>query len=152
MAQGPEPSMEEILSSIKRIISEEDVPGPRRGHGSTDVEVLELTDAVSEPQTIAAPEPASFEPVSVEKQVASTTVPDRDSLISASTAAATRQALAALDKVTIRPENPASDNSLESLVRELLRPLLREWLDANLPRIVQATVDREVARLSGRGV
>jgi cell pole-organizing protein PopZ len=29
--------------------------------------------------------------------------------------------------------------------------MLKEWLDANLPRIVQATVDREVARISGRG-
>ncbi len=45
---------------------------------------------------------------------------------------------------------PLDGRTLEDVVRELLRPLLKTWLDDNLPRIVQATVDEEVARISRR--
>jgi hypothetical protein len=41
------------------------------------------------------------------------------------------------------------DNTLEGLVRELLRPMLREWLDAKLPDIVEAMVAREIERITG---
>jgi cell pole-organizing protein PopZ len=40
--------------------------------------------------------------------------------------------------------------TLEELVRELLRPMLKQWLDANLAAIVQRAVDREVAKLATR--
>jgi cell pole-organizing protein PopZ len=43
---------------------------------------------------------------------------------------------------------PADGRTLEDVVRELLRPLLKDWLDSNLPQIVQATVDREVERIA----
>ncbi|HEY9216985.1 MAG TPA: DUF2497 domain-containing protein, partial [Phenylobacterium sp.] len=41
-----------------------------------------------------------------------------------------------------------SDVTLEAVVRELLRPLLKQWLDDNLPGIVQAAVDAEVERIA----
>lgn len=40
-----------------------------------------------------------------------------------------------------------SDNTLEGLVREMLRPMLKEWLDANLSRIVEEKVEAEVQRI-----
>jgi cell pole-organizing protein PopZ len=43
---------------------------------------------------------------------------------------------------------PAAGRTLEDLVRELLRPMLKEWLDANLPRIVEAKVAEEVERIA----
>ena len=47
---------------------------------------------------------------------------------------------------------PAAGRSLEDLVREMLRPLLKDWLDQNLAPIVQARVQAEVERVSrGRG-
>lgn len=155
--------MEEILSSIKRIIAEDtDVPPPRQAEPVEDPDVLELTDTVGEPATMAAFEPFE-EPVSAEEAPAIATAPvappasppassqaKADALLSAATADATRQALASLSRMVVKPENPAADNTLEGLVRELLRPMLKEWLDANLPGIVQATVDREVARIAGR--
>jgi cell pole-organizing protein PopZ len=42
-------------------------------------------------------------------------------------------------------------NTLEGLVREMLKPMLRAWLDENLPRIVEDMVEREVARIAARG-
>ncbi len=41
-----------------------------------------------------------------------------------------------------------SDMTLEGLVRELLRPMIKEWLDANLPNIVEEKVEAEVQRIS----
>ena len=38
--------------------------------------------------------------------------------------------------------------TLEDLVREMLRPMLKAWLDDNLPAIVQSTVDKEVERIA----
>jgi cell pole-organizing protein PopZ len=43
-----------------------------------------------------------------------------------------------------------ADNTLESLVRAMLKPMLQGWLDDNLPQIVQDAVEREVARIARR--
>ena len=125
MSEGaPEQSMEDVLASIKRIISA-DVEAARRFPAALDVavvaeeDVLELGDA-----------------------------PADEALISGKTAQASKAALAALSGVSIDPR--AGDNTLDGLVRELLRPMLKEWLDANLPELVERVVTREVARAIGR--
>jgi hypothetical protein len=161
MAQTNEPSMEEILSSIKRIIAEEgDAPPapPRRmrepePEPEPEPDVLELEDTVFEPEAMTAPERearGAEEAPAIDPAPAAPTL-SADTLMSNTTVEATREALASLSKIVVRPEDPAADNTLEGLVRDLLRPMLKDWLDANLPRIVQTTVDREVARISGRG-
>jgi hypothetical protein len=43
---------------------------------------------------------------------------------------------------------PAPGRSLEDVVRELLRPILKEWLETHLPEIVREHVEEEVARIS----
>jgi len=43
-----------------------------------------------------------------------------------------------------------ADKTLEHLVKELLRPVLKEWLDQNLPAIVEAIVRDEVERVAAR--
>ena len=40
--------------------------------------------------------------------------------------------------------------TLESVVVEALKPMLREWLDANLPLLVEELVKAEIQRLSER--
>lgn len=148
--------MEEILSSIKRIIAEEnDAPAPRARRGRVaaaiaaddDSEVLELTETAPDTAGLPAPE---LPPVPAD--LAPRTAAPREELISASTAEASRQALAALSRLIVKPDEPAADNTLEGLVREMLRPMLKEWLDTRLPDIVNAAVEREVARISGRPV
>lgn len=174
MSQPNEPSMEEILSSIKRIIAEDsDSLAPRRGAPAAEPDdepdVLELTQPWGEPEALDQPEPEpepEAESIAVEEAPALASAPvapqpepraptafdtDADALLSATTEAATRHALASLSRMVLKPEDPAADNTLEGLVRDMLRPMLKDWLDANLPGIVQATVDREVARISGRG-
>ncbi len=169
--------MEDILSSIKRIIAEDSeatLSGPRvkRSVGLTPLtlsepvddareeeEVLELTDPVAVepmPQPIAAAAlPATqVEPVApapaAQAKVDPMPAEAKPALVSSTTAEVSRSSLAALSALIVKPETPGSD-TLEGLVRELLKPKLAEWLDANLPEIVERQVAQEIARISARG-
>ena len=75
--------------------------------------------------------------------------PVSEPILSPVTAQATRGPLEQLSRLIVRPEPPGSD-TLEGMVREMLRPMLREWLDANLPRMVEEMVQREIARITNR--
>lgn len=79
-----------------------------------------------------------------------------DSLVADSTAL---MASAAMSRLTESPEGgPAEagapmqigDKTIEALVRELMRPMLKDWLDKNLPAIVERIVEREVSRVAER--
>lgn len=168
-ADSKEPTMEEILASIRRIISEEgDAPQPEAKSAPSvaeeepapameepdpiffsedDEDVLELTDTLQPEEPAPAPAPAP-EPEPVPARMAIPPVQD-DPLLSEQTVEATSQTLSSLSGLLVR-NYPGSENTLEGLVRDMLRPMLKEWLDANLPDIVERTVAREVARISGR--
>lgn len=185
-----EPSMEEILSSIKRIIAEEgDTPGRSRRPARTsatpvdpsqpvstykeptyrdaaylddeidDDEILELSDPIPmvdrTPRTPkspvltsvdAAPEPRQAAPKPQGQGSAPTVEATSESIVSRETAAATRAPLEALTRMMIKPDTN-SEGTLEGLVREMLRPMLREWIDANLPNMVEDMVAREIAKI-----
>ena len=150
-----EPTMEDILSSIKKIISEDSskvlsAPRPRRpaprdettseSSAATDSrivadedDILELTETSLEAGLEEAAQPAPFALVSPNAEVAS------------------RSALDALSALIVRPEVNGSD-TLEGLVREMLRPMLKDWLDANLPAVVEGLVSKEIARISGKSL
>ena len=63
---------------------------------------------------------------------------------------ASRSALAALSALVVKPEVPGGD-TLEGLVRDMLKPMLTEWLDAKLPDVVERLVAAEIRRISERG-
>lgn len=174
-----EPTMEEILASIRRIISE-DEPG---GEGAAPVEaeaeeapaeaaepipfpadepeddgVLELTDRVethgdldvyssapSEPEP--EPEPAYTPPP--EPVMELPPLPPSEPLVGDPAANA---AAAAFGKLSSSILMPAEGRTLEDVVREMLRPMLKQWLDDNLPGIVETAVQAEVERIAGRRV
>jgi cell pole-organizing protein PopZ len=146
-----EPSMEEILASIKRIISDDGAPSAARARprpvavpDAEDEEgtVLELTETVAEPAVEPARKPRA--------RTAAPPAPDTE-LVSEQAAVASRDALLALSKVVVKPE-PGTDNTLDGLVREMLRPMLKEWLDQRLPELVEGLVAREIARITGRSL
>ena len=155
-----EPSMEEILSSIKRIIAEEGEGTPRAnrrppraapvspsamplampplvGDEADDDEVLELSDPMPAARPDPEPRPLRAEPARAPEPI-----------VSEQAAAASRGALDSLSRLMVKPD-PGSDGSLEGLVREMLRPMLREWLDAHLPELVETMVAREIKRITG---
>ena len=91
----------------------------------------------SRPRCAAAPAPCAATPA---------TTP---SLLSPRAAEATRGPLDALSRMVVKPEVAGSD-TLEGLVREMIRPMLRDWLDANLPQLVESMVAREISRITGQ--
>lgn len=163
-----EPSMEEILSSIKRIIAEEGDAATgtrtRRPAKATttpirdalsdamdadDEEVLELSELVAEHEL---PTPAPMPIGAPDVPPAPTAKPAQrapEAILSERATEATRGPLEALSRMVVKPQAAGSD-TLEGLVRELLKPMLREWLDDNLPQIVETMVAREISRITGR--
>ena len=68
-------------------------------------------------------------------------------LVSDNAAQASRQSLAAVSSMR---GGAADQGPLEEVVREMLRPMLKDWLDQNLPLMVEELVTREIARITGR--
>lgn len=196
-----EPTMEEILASIRRIISEDDAPAetaaaaaPEDGDGADEPEVegepvvssalmdetpstqmpaaseddvLELTEAYEAPAAESIGDldvsPAEPEPVSApvsesvfapEPVAASAPEPasSYDTLVGDSAAASAASAFAGLASSLRKPEpmdiSTGSGPTVDELARSLLRPMLKEWLDANLQTIVEAQVRKEVERIA----
>lgn len=163
-----EPSMEEILSSIKRIIAEEGdsavasrarrgrtAPAPKPAPFPEDDrdEVLELRELVEEDMQDAEHDWPEEAPMAM-----GTPTPPRspkpqpargEPILSDRAAEATRGPLEALSRMIVRPEVQGSD-TLEGMVRDMLKPMLRDWLDANLPQIVETMVAREIERITER--
>ncbi|HEX3888769.1 MAG TPA: DUF2497 domain-containing protein, partial [Phenylobacterium sp.] len=170
-----EPTMEEILASIRRIISEDETPGGEEAEAAPAAEPVaeaapepepEPEPPAAEPEPVVAaaepePEPAAEEePLELTEKVethgdldvftapAAAEAPapaPAEALVSAPAAAAAASAFGALSAAIAMPRG---DRTLEDVVRELLRPLLQQWLDDNLPAIVQQSVEAEVERIA----
>ena len=138
-----EPSMEEILASIRRIISEE-------GEAAVSTPKARPARAPRELPTESAPAP-EIEARDDSADILELTEPMAvdEALLSDEATAASRRSLAALAMSVTKP-GPDGESKIDDLVRELLRPMLKEWLDANLPAIVDAKVAAEIARVTGR--
>ncbi|MEI9964008.1 MAG: DUF2497 domain-containing protein [Caulobacteraceae bacterium] len=180
--------MEEILASIRRIISEDDAPAAAAPAAPTpapapapvvepeperlvaaeppsladdDDGVLELTDRV-EPAPAPAPppepepradldfrlpprEPEPRPAPSFREEAPVWPARSDEPLVSGSAA---EQASTAFSQLARSLAMPQGGRSLEDVVQELLRPLLKEWLDAHLADIVQAKVEAEVERIA----
>jgi cell pole-organizing protein PopZ len=133
-----DPSMDDILASIKRVIAEDGRVAARAPRRSPRMDV---------PDSDGAPEDV----LELEDPVG-----EGEGLLSPDAAAASRQRLAALTALRDRPEpaaaGAAGEGALEAVVRDMIRPMLKEWLDQNLPEIVEALVTREISRITGRSL
>ncbi len=129
-----EPSMEAILSSIKKIIAEDDrvttraraprAPAPRKDEIESDNDILELTETAEE-------------------------------LLDDNKAQSLAQSFSVLKTLAEPGAAPqivrSGETSLEGLTRELLRPMLKDWLDNHLPGLVEAMVAKEIERITKKG-
>ena len=192
-----EPTMEEILASIRRIISEDDSAAPAAdaapmAEPDFGDEVLELNEPVmempetvspdfdfdalpvedepevaleeiivedrwEEPEPVAPPPPTPVAAAPVAAPVyapapepAPTQFPFDQGLVSNPIADKTSSVFAKLAPNTTLPGMFISGNTVEAMVGELIKPMLKDWLDANLPRIVEEKVEAEVARIARR--
>ncbi|MEO6389184.1 MAG: DUF2497 domain-containing protein [Croceibacterium sp.] len=152
MRHESEPSVEEILESIKKVIARDNretmqlerrrregagimlsTRAPDAEQANNDETVLDLADA----DELVADEPKADEGLTTETAARSM----RDSLA----------ALAMIAEPGVQPQIVRSgETSLEGLTRDLLRPMLAEWLDRKLPEIVERLVKAEIARIAGK--
>lgn len=127
----PDLSMEEILAVIRRNIAEDARPPGLRPPAPEAVEVLELTDVIEADGTVRriprspGPAPGGMPDTPVPPDNPQPPQPPRQRLERELTIA-------------------AGSRSLEDLVAELLRPLLREWLDAHLPAVIERLAREEM--------
>ena len=132
-----EPSMEAILSSIKKIIAEDGKPIRR----APKVESFER-----------APQP---EIIDEEEDVLELTESAEHELLDTVKADKLAQSFTVLKTLAEPGATPqivrAGETSLEGLVRDMLRPMLKDWLDSNLPSLVEAMVSREIERITKKG-
>jgi len=185
-AKAPEPSMEEILASIRRIISDEsgaETPEPARPAPPSlasaakpaappsppapptrqEPDVLELTDMVEtkvEPifKPVESPDVEFREQMRRRQEpepLASAAVPARASyptkldeqLLSQRASEAVSTAFGTLANTMFAE----GSRSIEDVVREMLKPLLKTWLEDNLPSLVERLVRAEIERVSRGG-
>jgi cell pole-organizing protein PopZ len=161
MRQDGEASVEEILESIKKVIA--------RDNRATALDTRRRRESEG---LDAAPEPADAEEADEVLDLAAgdyveqaAEFHDEDSheddepiadgpLITDSARESMRENLAALAMLAepgVPPQIVRSgETSLEGLTRDLLRPMLAEWLDKNLPGMVERMVKDEIARIAGK--
>ncbi len=145
--QQAEPSMEEILASIRRIISEEEQApevAPVLDLTQTD-EPVAAAEAEDDIVFEAAEEPVAAAPAPAPVHAAAP-APPAEAILSAPTASAAAGALARLAG-TLRISD-TQGQTVEGVVRELLKPMLKAWLDHNLPAIVESRVEAELERIA----
>ena len=197
-----EPSMEDILSSIRRILSEEEEeaeaaaqdpvvePEPEPVVEPEPEPVVEpepepVVEPEPEPEPVFEPEPEpepelvpepepEFEPEPTPEPVPMPPPPTPDpmpqpmaemleltpemvasDIMSQPTARAgvdvlSELASAILDRRDLQIHSSAKDLSLEGIVREMLKPILREWLDRNLPYLIERLVKKEIDHMINR--
>lgn len=167
MHQPGEPSVEEILDSIKKVIARDNRAGAmatRRERSRTPTNETRVEPAAAEAEeaeeVLELEEEAMVaqgsETAGADAEVAEpTTYEEDDAPLTTDTVRATMQqnfeALAMISRPGKQPQIVRSgETSLEALTRELLRPMLAQWLDENLPEMVEELVKAEISRIAGK--
>jgi hypothetical protein len=157
--------MEDILASIRRILNEDEQAAPPAPSPPPPAdEPLDLTremlvggppaapppapgPAPPEPEPEPKPEPLAAEPPAP--------TPSVDALLAPAVAAAASASLGHLLRAVAAERGSAvraGGPTIEDVVREELRPLLKEWLDRHLPAVVERLVRAEIERVVGRAL
>jgi cell pole-organizing protein PopZ len=156
MRQEGEPSVEEILESIKKVIARDNrdtVQGERRRRAAAEYELepAEPADADEAEEVLELGEEAPELP---SEGLYGAPPLAEGGLTTESAARSMRESLAALAMIA-EPGMPpqivrTGETSLEGLTRELLKPMLAQWLDQHLPAMVERMVKAEIARIAGK--
>jgi uncharacterized protein len=164
-AASGDPSMEDILASIRRILSEDEAPAaggsppagsPPAAHSAGEtagdgVLVLDPAMMVPDPAHEAEPVVAAHVPATIEPPHDE---PEPADLVAPAAAAAAAHSVESLVRTladrTVRVHSGGP--TLEDVVRAEIRPLLKTWLDVNLPPLVERLVRAEIERVVGRAV
>ena len=157
MRQAGEPSVEEILDSIKKVIARDNRVG------AADIRREREERGLSAPHQVRDAEPESDDDDVLDLGAIGSLMADEAEaqpgpadapLLGSETITSISESLAALAVMAEPRAAPqivrSGETSLEGMVREMLRPALAEWLDQNLPPLVERMVAAEIARIVGK--
>lgn len=159
MHQPGEPSVEEILDSIKKVIARDNRDGAiaerrRRVLGGRTAETMEPADSDEAEEILELGEEIALDEEYAAEAEDEADSDEDDALTRGDTREAMRQNFAALSMLAKPGKQPqivrSGETSLEGLTRDLLRPMLAQWLDENLPGMVEDLVKAEIARIAGK--
>ena len=146
MRQAGEPSVEEILESIKQVMAARDQRGLAADGGRAPDDT---GDGVLDLGAYHAPPPADA-PAPPDGKGEGEDVPGPLMTDTASDAMRGSLDTLALFAGSDATTPGTGGSSLDAIVREMLRPVLAEWLDQHLPPIVERLVAAEIARIVGK--
>ena len=150
MRHESEPSVEEILESIKKVIARDNRDSAAQQRRKRENDGIPPVSAA----VAAEGEEEILDLASEAELLLEDEAEDAESLVNEDARSSMRESLAALAMLSepgVPPQIVRSgETSLEGLVREMLRPMLAEWLDKNLPAMVEKLVAAEIARIAGK--
>jgi len=144
-----EPLMEDILSSIRRILSEDGEPEGAGPEPEPEIEFVDPEEAGPEPK----PEPAFSDVLDLTPDMVVAAPVTAGRVMSTPTAQTSTGVLSELARAILDRRDMVVGNrdlTLETMVRGMLRPLLREWLDRNLPYLIERLVKKEIDLMINR--
>jgi uncharacterized protein len=155
--------MEDILASIRRILSEDETAppaGPTAPHkpdaeSGDGVLVLDPTMMVPEPTPVVEETPVAEPLTRTENPALPVVHPADGALVAPETAAAAASSVGSLVRTLAAERYTQVHNggpTIEDVVRQEIRPLLKDWLDVHLPPLVERLVRAEIERVVGRAV
>jgi cell pole-organizing protein PopZ len=163
MRNAGEPTVEEILDSIKKVIARDNRAGAAEQRRQREMHGLESASQEKEEHddVLDLSEEAQFAIAEEETDPDCYHVDEEDAvdqpeapLVTEDARVSMQESLAALAMLAEPGAPPqivrSGETSLEALTRDLLRPALAEWLDKNLPAMVERMVASEIARIVGK--
>jgi cell pole-organizing protein PopZ len=151
-----DPSMEQALAAIKRVMAEDKDHRKDAARATTSSAPVAAAAAASDADSVLELDQPMIEDLGlpmVDLDAPMIDVPYEDigtPLVSEVTAEASRARLAELQQAAASAPEPPAINAFEQLVREMLRPMLKDWLDEHLPRVIEEHVKREIGRITGQ--
>ncbi|WP_284123912.1 DUF2497 domain-containing protein [Parerythrobacter aestuarii] len=157
MRQQGEASVEEILESIKKVIARDNRAGAMEARRRRESETEELPEPADDNQAeeiLELDADAMVDDLDADDAGDAAGEADDSPLLTNAVRDSMRDNLAALAMLAEPGAKPqivrSGETSLEGMVREMLRPMLAEWLDKNLPPMVEQMVRDEIARIAGK--
>lgn len=145
MQEQAEPSMDEILASIRQIISGDNQEVEKPAINMAEEDVIELVDPIPDADNDFFPD----------KDESKNQPDESESLVSAAVFSETAQAFDELTtfaqslpkRPTPKVNQPSREQTVDALIKEMLKPMLKEWLDENLPKVVRQVVKEQVDKV-----
>lgn len=166
--QNQENSMEDILASIKQIMSydlseeayvneenssssaaKQEIEGKTAQENDRFLELTQRVEPLDMPKKSKNMRSSCEEEISIATFTPASDKKEKDdqSLLSKEALSASMNALSQLNQALSPKKSIQSNESLETFLHNMLRPLLKEWLDKNLPHLVESVVEKEIQEL-----